>query len=146
MTVHPLVLLSVVDHFTRVIGLPTTFSDTNKDRQKRVVGVLLGQMNHTTGQVNVSNSYASKKEKKEGAKPSCINPTDDDADALSRMLIVPFEEDEKNDHVWYLDQGYLEDMFELFKKVSARERIIGWYHTGPKLRANDLHIHQLFKR
>ena len=28
----------------------------------------------------------------------------------------------------------------------ARERLIGWYHTGPKLRASDQEINDLFKR
>lgn len=28
----------------------------------------------------------------------------------------------------------------------ARERMIGWYHTGPKLRASDQEINDLFKR
>lgn len=59
---------------------------------------------------------------------------------------MPFEEDEKNENVWFLDVAYLESMFELFKKVSAREKIIGWYHTGPKLKAADLQIHQLFSK
>lgn len=27
---------------------------------------------------------------------------------------------------------------------AARERIIGWYHTGPRLRESDLDIHALF--
>lgn len=31
----------------------------------------------------------------------------------------------------------------MFKKVNARERIVGWYHTGPKLKNNDLRIHEL---
>ena len=30
--------------------------------------------------------------------------------------------------------------------VAAKERIVGWYHTGPKLRASDLEINELFKR
>ena len=30
--------------------------------------------------------------------------------------------------------------------VVARERMIGWYHTGPKLRASDQEINDLFKR
>ena len=34
----------------------------------------------------------------------------------------------------------------MFKKVNAREKLIGWYHTGPKLRASDLEINELFKR
>lgn len=34
----------------------------------------------------------------------------------------------------------------MFKKVNAREKLIGWYHTGPKLRASDLEVNELFKR
>ena len=34
----------------------------------------------------------------------------------------------------------------MFKKVNAREKLIGWYHTGPKLRGSDLEINELFKR
>jgi 26S proteasome regulatory subunit N8 len=37
-------------------------------------------------------------------------------------------------------------MNEMFKKVNARERLIGWYHSGPKLRASDLEINERFKR
>lgn len=44
--VHPLVLLSVADHYNRVA----------KDTRKRVVGVLLGSK--TRGQVDVTNSFA----------------------------------------------------------------------------------------
>jgi 26S proteasome regulatory subunit N8 len=46
--VHPLVLLSVVDHYNRVA----------KNTKKRVVGVLLGQ--HTGKHYNVANSFAGK--------------------------------------------------------------------------------------
>ena len=37
-------------------------------------------------------------------------------------------------------------MNDMFKKVNAREKLIGWYHTGPKLRASDLEINELLKR
>jgi len=37
-------------------------------------------------------------------------------------------------------------MFAMFKKVNARERIVGWYHTGPKLRSNDLKIQELIQK
>ena len=40
----------------------------------------------------------------------------------------------------YLDHGYLEIMYQMFKKVNAKERIVGWYHTGPKLHQNDIKI------
>ena len=46
-TVHPLVLLSVVDHHTRVA----------RDTRKRVVGVLLGEVG-SGGRVDVTNSFA----------------------------------------------------------------------------------------
>ncbi|KAI0253472.1 maintenance of mitochondrial structure and function-domain-containing protein [Lactifluus subvellereus] len=59
---------------------------------------------------------------------------------------VPFEEDDKDAKTWFLDHNYVESMFDMFKKVNARERMIGWYHTGPKLRASDLEINELFKR
>lgn len=37
--------------------------------------------------------------------------------------------------------------FECLKMLcTARERMIGWYHTGPKLRASDQEINDLFKR
>lgn len=45
-TVHPLVLLSVTDHYNRAA----------KDSKKRVVGVLLGQSKGKS--VNVANSFA----------------------------------------------------------------------------------------
>lgn len=44
--VHPLVLLSVVDHYNRVA----------RDTQKRVVGILLGEQ--SKGRVQVTNSFA----------------------------------------------------------------------------------------
>jgi len=62
------------------------------------------------------------------------------------IKIVPFEEDEKDPSVWFLDHNYVESMREMFKKVNAREKLIGWYHSGPKLRASDLQINELFKR
>ncbi|KAM3122295.1 hypothetical protein ACQ2H7_004516 [Candidozyma auris] len=104
-TVSPLVLLSVADHFDRVA----------KDSSKRVVGVLLGHQSQDT--IKVTNSYA-----------------------------IPFEEDEKNSSVWFLDHNYIESMGEMFKKINAKEKLVGWYHSGPKLRASDLKINDVFKR
>ncbi|KAJ3092366.1 26S proteasome non-ATPase regulatory subunit 7 [Quaeritorhiza haematococci] len=103
--IHPLVLLSVVDHYNRVA----------RNTKKRVVGVLLGQW--VGKKVNIANSYA-----------------------------VPFEEDEKDPSVWFLDHNYHEAMYDMFKKVNAKEKMVGWYHSGPKLRASDLEINELFKR
>ena len=103
--VHPLVLLSVVDHFHRV---------NPKGGKGRVVGVLLGEV--WQGRVDVTNSFA-----------------------------VPFDEDEKSQGVWYLDHDYLEKMSRMFKKVAAKEKIVGWYSTGPKIKPIDIQINHLFR-
>lgn len=105
--VHPLVLLSVVDHYTRMgkIG-----------NQKRVVGILLGSFKQK-GELDISNSFA-----------------------------VPFDEDDRDKSVWFLDHDYLEGMYSMFKKVNSKERIVGWYHTGPKLHQNDIAINDLIRK
>ncbi len=103
--IHPLVLLSVVDHYKRMALAPG----------KRVLGVLLGYW--TGPAVHVTNSYA-----------------------------VPFEENEKDPTVWYIDHNYHENMGELAKKINAKERFLGWYHSGPKLRPSDLMINGLFSK
>lgn len=35
---------------------------------------------------------------------------------------------------------------ECSKKVNAREKIVGWYHTGPKLKPNDVIINELVRK
>jgi 26S proteasome regulatory subunit N8 len=65
---------------------------------------------------------------------------------VSNSFAVPFEEDDRDPSVWFLDHNYVESMNDMFKKVNAREKLIGWYHSGPKLRASDLEINELFKR
>jgi hypothetical protein len=35
---------------------------------------------------------------------------------------VPFEEDEKDPSIWFLDHSYLETMFRMFKKVNGASR------------------------
>ncbi|CAI7884305.1 unnamed protein product [Closterium sp. NIES-53] len=32
----------------------------------------------------------------------------------------------------------------MFKKINAKERVVGWYSTGPKIRESDLDIQELF--
>lgn len=102
--VHPLVLLSVVDHYNRVA----------QNTSKRVVGILLGEVYQ--GRVDVTNSYA-----------------------------VPFEEDKSDPSIWYLDHNYHEDMYTMFSKVNAKEKVVGWYSTGPKIRAADIQVNELIK-
>jgi len=107
--IHPLVLLSTVDHYNRVA----------KDTKKRVVGVLLGEIGKTKNEtlVDITNSFA-----------------------------VPFEEDELNPAIWFLDHNFLENMGAMFKKVNARENVVGWYSTGPRIRPADLDVNELFRK
>lgn len=72
-----------------------------------------------------------------------VNKTDLD---ISNSFAVPFDEDEKDPSVWFLDHQYLEQMYGMFKKVNAKERIVGWYHTGPKLHPNDIAINDLLRQ
>ena len=37
-------------------------------------------------------------------------------------------------------------MFAMFKKVNASEKIVGWYSTGPKIKPGDLQIDALVRR
>ncbi|OMJ15699.1 26S proteasome regulatory subunit rpn-8 [Smittium culicis] len=106
--VHPLVLLSVVDHFNRVA----------KNTKKRVVGVLLGQVNRNL--VNVANSFAV--------------PFEEEFDKTTKST------------VFFLDHNYVETMRDMFKKVNTKEHLIGWYHSGPSLQSVDLEINELFKK
>merc|ERR1711916_412326 len=92
-TIHPIVLLSVVDHYNRVA----------EGTQRRVVGVLLGSVKD--GVADVTNSFA-----------------------------VPFEEDNRNSKIWFVDHNYLERMLAMFRKVNASERVVGWYSSGPKIK------------
>lgn len=66
-------------------------------------------------------------------------------DALNSFA-VPFEEDSKNPAIFYLDHNFLENMLAMFRKVNAKERVVGFYSTGPQIRPNDLRIHSLLKR
>jgi len=103
--VHPIVLLSVVDHYNRVA----------KGTTKRVVGTLLGEVQGYD--LHITNCFA-----------------------------VPFEEDPRDPQVWFLDHNFHESMFAMFKKVNAKERVVGWYSTGPKIKPSDLNIHELYRR
>ncbi|KAJ3668883.1 hypothetical protein LUZ60_010833 [Juncus effusus] len=63
---------------------------------------------------------------------------------VTNSYAVPFEEDDKDPSIWFLDHNYHEAMFGMFKRINAKEHVVGWYSTGPKLRENDLSVHALF--
>ena len=81
--VHPLTLLSVIDHHRR-------------SHASKVVGALLGTTH--AGTLSLTNSFA-----------------------------VPFDQDPLDARASFLDHNYMEAMVDLSKKVSAKERLLGWY-------------------
>ena len=104
-SVHPIVLLSVVDHYYRLA----------KETNRRVVGALLGE--YLDDKVDITNCYA-----------------------------LPFEEDPKDKNIWFLDHVYNEEMFTMFKKINSREKLVGWYSSGPKIRPHDIEINEVFRK
>ncbi|CAD7939182.1 unnamed protein product [Amoebophrya sp. A120] len=103
--VHPIVLLSVVDHYNRVA----------KGTSKRVVGTLLGEVRDN--KMHILTSFA-----------------------------VPFEEEARDPNVWFLDHNYHEQLSGMHKKVNAKEHIVGWYSSGPKIKPADIQIHELYRK
>ncbi|KAL6451711.1 rpn-8 26S proteasome regulatory subunit rpn-8 [Candida maltosa Xu316] len=65
---------------------------------------------------------------------------------VTNSYAIPFEEDDKNPSVWFLDHNFIDSMGEMFKKINAKEKLIGWYHSGPKLKPSDLKINDVFRR
>eukprot|EP00243_Klebsormidium_subtile_P003692 TRINITY_DN17280_c0_g1_i1.p1 TRINITY_DN17280_c0_g1~~TRINITY_DN17280_c0_g1_i1.p1 ORF type:complete len:305 (-),score=83.05 TRINITY_DN17280_c0_g1_i1:299-1213(-) len=65
---------------------------------------------------------------------------------ITNSYAVPFEEDDKDTAIWFLDHNYHEQMFSMFKKINAKEHVVGWYSTGPKIKENDLEINELFRK
>jgi len=65
---------------------------------------------------------------------------------VTNSYAVPFEEDPRNPGIFFADHIYHENMFSMFKKVNAKERVVGWYSTGPKIRPNDSEINELWRR
>ncbi|GAW80193.1 26S proteasome regulatory subunit RPN8 [Plasmodium gonderi] len=101
--VHPIVLLSVVDHYNRIAS----------NTKKRVLGTVLGEK--IDGVVHLTNSYA-----------------------------VPFEEDIKDINIFFVDDNYNENLFNMIRKINTREKIVGWYTTGSNIKPNDIFINEIF--
>ena len=98
--VHPLVLLSVVDHFNRMKQVGNT---------RRVVGILLGSLRNKV--LDISNSFAGKFDKILISKLYQIK--------LIKFCKVPFDEEDKDRDVWFFDHEYAENMYAMFKKVNG---------------------------
>ena len=65
---------------------------------------------------------------------------------VTNCYALPFEEDPKDKKVWYVDHVYSEQMFEMFQKINSKEKIVGWYSSGPKIRPHDIEINEVFRK
>ena len=64
---------------------------------------------------------------------------------MTNWFAIPFEEDLKDKDVWFIDHIYHEQMYIMFRKINAKEKIVGWYSSGPKIKKNDIEIHEKFR-
>jgi 26S proteasome regulatory subunit N8 len=163
-TMHPLVLLNAADHYHRVA----------RGTRKRVVGVLLGSV--SKGKVDCTNSFAVPFEEDSknavslrfgegGGSQRVCGRTEKRINVIVMFiranLIISehsFFDPEliyitlfdmtcyQRQSVFYLDHNFLESMLAMFRKISAKERVVGFYSSGPQIRQNDLRIYEIVKR
>jgi 26S proteasome regulatory subunit N8 len=65
---------------------------------------------------------------------------------VTNCYAVPFEEDLQEPDVWFFDHIYHEEMFSMMRKINGKEKIIGWYSTGPNSKKNDIQINEIMRR
>ena len=63
-----------------------------------------------------------------------------------QCFAIPFEEDPNDPSVWFVDTNFIDDMYELHRKVTLKEKIVGWYSSKKTVSSNDLDIHQMMRR
>lgn len=142
--VHPLVLLSLVDHYARM--------NNRAAQNKRVVGLLLGRYktevadsDKDADNFNAKNKFdtastraselLNNRKKNERKKIQILD--------INNSFAVPFDEDPTNPDVWFFDTNYAEEMFHMYKRVIPGVRIVGWYSSGDSVQKNDLLLHLL---
>jgi 26S proteasome regulatory subunit N8 len=93
--------------------------------------VLLGEYGKG-GHVDVTNSFAVPFEEQAATTDTAAAAATGDANTNQK----------EKESIFFFDHSYLASMYAMFKKVNARERVVGWYSTG-RMRPSDLAIHDL---
>ena len=65
---------------------------------------------------------------------------------VTNCYAVPFEEDINEPQVWFFDHIYHETMFNMVRKINSKEKIIGWYSSGPSIKKADIEINEILRR
>lgn len=60
---------------------------------------------------------------------------------VTNCFAIPFEDDED---IWFVDHIYHEEMYMMFRKINSKEKIVGWYSSGPTIRKSDIEINEKF--
>jgi proteasome lid subunit RPN8/RPN11 len=107
---------NVVVHPTVLLSVVDHYNRIAKDTKKRVVGVLTGEFGDK-GVLDVTNCYA-----------------------------VPFDEELNDPNVWFFDHIYHETMFNMMRKINSKEKIVGWYSTGPDIKKADIAINEIIRK
>ncbi len=107
---------TVVVHPTVLLSIVDHYNRVASGTKKRVVGVLLGEYGDNSI-LDVTNCYA-----------------------------VPFEEDLQETEIWFFDHIYHEQMFNMMRRINGKERIVGWYSSGPQIRRSDIQINDIIRR
>ena len=97
-----------VVHPTVLLSVVDHYNRVAKDTKKRVVGVLLGMY------------------------------TDNNVLDVTNCFAVPFDEELNEPDVWFFDHVYAEEMFAMMRRINSKEKIIGWYSSGPKIKKADI--------
>lgn len=63
-----------------------------------------------------------------------------------QCFAIPFEEDPADPSILFVDTSFISDMYALHRKVTLKEKIVGWYSSKSTVCPNDLEIHQIMKR
>lgn len=103
-------------HPTVLLSVVDHYNRIAKDTKKRVIGTLMGEYGDQ-GVLEVTNCYA-----------------------------VPFEEEKDDPTIWFFDHIYHERMYNMMRRINGREKIIGWYSTGPDIRKGDIAINEILRR
>jgi proteasome lid subunit RPN8/RPN11 len=106
----------VVVHPTVLLSVVDHYNRVAKDTKKRVVGVLMGEYGDR-GVLDVTNCYA-----------------------------IPFEEELNDPSIWFFDHIYHEEMYGMMRKINSKEKIIGWYSSGPSIKKADIDINEILRR
>lgn len=103
-------------HPTVLLSVVDHYNRIAGGTKKRVIGTLMGEYGDQ-GVLEVTNCYA-----------------------------VPFEEEKDDPSIWFFDHIYHERMYNMMRRINGREKIIGWYSTGPDIRKSDIQINEILRR